>query len=209
MATFEAKSSSASHYVTGKPCKNGHLTKRRVSDNHCVECDKMRRKMYYANNIELVSLRAKEKRNDNPEFWRERERHYYHNDIEAYRKRSLKYAANHRDEASETARQFYINNIEHCANISKLYRQNNPGKLAAISAKRYAQILKATPRWANFELIETFYVKSNTLTKVTGIQHEVDHIVPLQGKFVSGLHVENNLQVLTKDENNRKSNKHE
>lgn len=44
------------------------------------------------------------------------------------------------------------------------------------------------------------------MTLATGIPHEVDHVVPLLGKTVSGLHVENNLRVIPMLENRRKSN---
>lgn len=45
------------------------------------------------------------------------------------------------------------------------------------------------------------------LTRRTGIVHEVDHIVPLQGENVCGLHVETNLRVITKAANREKSNR--
>lgn len=79
----------------------------------------------------------------------------------------------------------------------------------AISAKRHAAQLNRTPSWADIEAIRAIYRKARDLTKSTGIEHHVDHIIPLQGRLVSGLHVENNLQILTGHENCRKNNRFE
>jgi hypothetical protein len=65
---------------------------------------------------------------------------------------------------------------------------------------------QALPSWADLKKIEEFYMNSSRLTQETKIKHEVDHIVPLQGKMVCGLHVENNLQILTKTDNIKKRN---
>jgi hypothetical protein len=61
--------------------------------------------------------------------------------------------------------------------------------------------------WANQEAIAAFYAKAALLTRTTGRTHVVDHIVPLKGRTVSGLHVENNLRIVERFENARKANK--
>jgi hypothetical protein len=63
--------------------------------------------------------------------------------------------------------------------------------------------------WANVEAIAALYATAALLTRTTGRSHFVDHIVPLKGRKVSGLHVENNLRIIERSENARKSNKWE
>jgi 5-methylcytosine-specific restriction endonuclease McrA len=97
--------------------------------------------------------------------------------------------------------------------IVKSYRyaadNNNKPRRNAITAKRHSAKLKRTPPWLteyHLSQIKRFYQEAKELESSTGIKHHVDHIVPLQGKNVSGLHVPWNLQILTAVENCSKNN---
>ena len=79
-----------------------------------------------------------------------------------------------------------------------------PDKWREMVARRRAAKLRATPPWLTGEQIKEMvkiYKEAAMIEARTGVQHYVDHIVPLQGKNVSGLHVPWNLQILTADEN--------
>jgi hypothetical protein len=64
------------------------------------------------------------------------------------------------------------------------------------------RLVKATPAWADLEVIREYYRLARRAGK------EVDHIVPIAGKNVCGLHVLNNLQMLSRSENASKGNRH-
>jgi len=90
------------------------------------------------------------------------------------------------------------------------WRLGNKHKQAVYSAKKRSEMLLRTPKWLDaqaFEQIEEYYFTAHMLGMHTGSHYHVDHIVPLRGKLVSGLHVPWNLQVLTQLENQRKKNK--
>lgn len=91
----------------------------------------------------------------------------------------------------------------------KAWTKNNPHKVNAIRVKYRLAKLYRTPKWLtknNWIEINWAYQIAHEKTIRTNIRHEVDHIIPLQGENVSGLHVPWNLQILTKSENSSKRN---
>ena len=91
---------------------------------------------------------------------------------------------------------------------NRVWFANNKDKRAAYQAKRKATILQRTPAWdPDAHLIVAKYQLAAMLTKASGIEHHVDHIIPLQGRKVSGLHVFSNLRVIPGSDNVKKSNK--
>ena len=89
------------------------------------------------------------------------------------------------------------------------YKKLNPAKANANKAKRKAAKNLRTPAWLteiDYERIQNQYKLASILTKLHGEPWHIDHIIPLQGKLVSGLHVPSNLQVLRGSENCSKQN---
>jgi hypothetical protein len=99
--------------------------------------------------------------------------------------------------------QYYLENKEKI----QQYMKSIQSKRTATERKRKVRKLNAMPYWANSDLIEFQYIKAKFMEWFTGEKYHVDHIIPLQGENVCGLHVEYNLQVLPATENIKKSNK--
>lgn len=116
------------------------------------------------------------------------------------------YAANKARRAAYW-REWYEANKQKRAMSYAAWAKTNKHVVNALIAKRTAAKRHADVSWADTSAIKNIYAMAARLTKETGIAHEVDHIYPLQGEHVSGLHCEANLQVLTKTENIIKSNK--
>ena len=128
---------------------------------------------------------------------------------EAQRKGVLHYFTGKRCKYGHAAARFTSTRC--CIQCNKTHSQQwtklNSDKENAKTARRRAHKKNATPFWANQAEITRFYVKVKEFEQLTGIDHHVDHIYPLKSDFLCGLHVENNLQILTAEENIYKHNK--
>ena len=86
-------------------------------------------------------------------------------------------------------------------------RRADPSYKATLRAKKIGRI----PKWLSSEdrwMIKEVYYLARLRTKLTGIQFDVDHVIPMNGKNVCGLHVPTNMQVITHSENSRKGNRY-
>ena len=91
---------------------------------------------------------------------------------------------------------------------STIWKKNNPVKVKMADARRRAAKLNRTPKWldvVDVAEIEFTYEYAAAL-RSCGLNYHVDHVLPLQGKKVSGLHAPSNLQVVYWKENLRKGN---
>jgi hypothetical protein len=97
-------------------------------------------------------------------------------------------------------------NRERFRELAKRCRQKTMDRVVARNIQRLQRIKRATPQWADKLAIQDVYVLARVLSREIGLQLDVDHVVPLNGKLVSGLHCESNIQLLPKKENQMKSN---
>lgn len=121
------------------------------------------------------------------------------------------YYKNNKDKLALSARIYYQKNKNHCRLRHKKWTLKNTARSSKIKAKYRAAKINSAPNWLSendYKWIEWIYVQRQRLTEFTGIMHHVDHIHPLQGKNICGLHVPWNLQILTATENLNKSNKY-
>lgn len=88
----------------------------------------------------------------------------------------------------------------------KNYKASNPNVIRAQASRRRASKNNATPVWANKSAIDLFFLKIKELEQRWDVELHGDHIVPLKSKYVCGLHVEYNLQILSAEDNLRKHN---
>lgn len=111
-----------------------------------------------------------------------------------------KYYKNNQESIKQKSKLWHDNNSERSRELKSKWQSLNRGACNAKTAKRRASKLQATPGWADLDRIRDIY-------KNCPEGYHVDHIIPLQGRDICGLHVPENLQYLTAEENIRKGNK--
>ena len=180
----EAKLLGVSFYYTGKLCINNHNSKRKTINGVCYVCALENTKKWLKERPEYCRNRVKKWQDSN------QERHKIQ-----HANRCKKYRETKKQAVYETG---------------KKYRQSNKAKVLSWARKRQANKLNATPKWLtkqHFIDMECKYSVAEMLTLNGYEPYQVDHIIPLQGKTVCGLHVPWNLQIITATQNRKKGNK--
>jgi len=179
----DARALGLKRYFTGKPCKRGHVAERRVSIKGCVLCQ-----------LELGDK------------WRR-------NNLAKDSAKSAKYRARHGDKVLARKRLKYDLDPKKYHEAVRRWEKNHPEQHRAIrnaiSARYRAASLQATPPWLTADdhgMMLCLYDNAVSLSEAAGIKFDVDHIVPLNGETVCGLHVPWNLRVIAASKNRSKGN---
>jgi hypothetical protein len=114
---------------------------------------------------------------------------------------------NHIEQVNQTTRRYYHDNKEQKLESNNQYRKDNTHKVNACVGKRRATRVLATPSWYEQDKIEFLFLKAREWSEILGCKIQVDHIIPLTNKKVCGLHCFDNLQLLERSINIKKSNK--
>ena len=181
----KAKSIGAKYYFTGEPCKHGHVSPRKTKGS-CVEC------------LKVEWEKANTTRSD---YFRN------YNKSEAGQKAKRKYYEANKENVIARAQ---ARPDEDKRRYKKNHKVSNPDMYKEMTSLRRRRFRNATPKWltdVHKMEIRLKYRLAIELSRLTGERHAVDHIVPLHGDTVCGLHVPWNLQVLTQKDNLLKYNK--
>jgi hypothetical protein len=89
---------------------------------------------------------------------------------------------------------------------SKRFREAHPDVKNIDTSVRRRRARQQTPKWTTLKQLRCFYAAASRVSKCLGVAHHVDHIYPLRGRTISGLHVANNLQILPAVQNLQKRN---
>ena len=181
----EAQELGVKYYFTGEPCKHGHIAPRKTKGS-CVEC------------LKVEWQEAAEKRAD---YFRE------YNKRENVKERKNAWYEVNREQVIQAAatRPLEVKRV-----YQKAWKERNVVWVRADTKSRRRKHRLATPKWLSRKQkseIRQIYQIAITMSKTTGEQYVVDHIVPLRSELVCGLHVPWNLRVIPQQENLLKSNK--
>lgn len=202
----------------------------------CIECHKIKRKEQYSLNAtkthkDYYYENHEERKTYAREWHRANKKRLEAKTTPEERKAKRHEIYVRRAEQAKAARKaYYEKNIDRCREAAKKRReaailtdeqraaraqyrkshyQANKEKSFEYTIRRSRTMRGQTPSWADIEAMRTIYKTCIDMNKEAGcIAYHVDHVIPLRGKEVSGLHVPDNLRIVPAIENLKKGTKH-
>lgn len=165
----------------------------------CKVCKNAFQRKSYADNPHAILASNKKYRDNNKETINEKRRVKYNTD------------SDYRSTVNKNNTKNYIKNRSDRLAKMREYRIKNKSKILSDVNMRKKKVKRATPPWLSplqKQQIVDIYSHARDCFVCTGETYDVDHIIPIAGKTVCGLHVPWNLQVLPSDMNRKKWNKH-
>lgn len=174
----------------------------------CKQCATQKQKDRYASNPEKYIARSADYQRSRPGYASDKAKAYRTAKPEKVKADNQRYYKDNKEKAAADNKQWRSKNAEQRKAYLAEWNIKNADARAALHAKRRAAKLQAIPPWSNQQAIREFYIEAQFLTKVTGDEYQVDHIVPLQSSEVCGLHVPANLRVIPAKLNSAKRNRY-
>ena len=180
-----AKAIGLKRYFSGKLCAHGHVCERVAGSGLCDDCRL------------ILGRKHDEARRSGDQR-------------KAYMAGYLAdYVKENREDVRRNARKHYALNRPLMAERGKAFRESNKDLYRGLCHERRAKVKNRIPGWCGkpeLKAIRAMHKEAKRLEALTGIVFHVDHIIPIAGRLVSGLHVPENMQILTKQQNLAKLN---
>ena len=178
----------------------------------CKECNRLLALKYRNENLEKARASSRNWAKKNPKKATENKLRWAKENREKVLQQGKEYHARNRGNRLAAQKAVRAANPEKYRELTKVWRKENMGYVLAKNAERRAAKMQRTPAWLteiDLKNIKALYIKARQKTESTGEPWHVDHIIPLQGELVSGLHVPSNLRVIPGIENLKKRHKYE
>lgn len=181
-------------------------------ENVCRQCVAIYMSEYRKNNKERIAQLKKDWKIANSEHVKMKDKAYSLAYPERRDRARLKWMLANPEEHNRSKAKYAENNKDLIKLSGRNWCIKNRDKLRAKDARRRSAKLDRTPMWETTkdrESIAHIYWLANEFSKAFDVKYHVDHIIPLQGKLVSGLHTPLNLQILPAIDNMKKSNSYD
>ena len=180
-------------------CVNGHLAERN-DFGRCKECQREADKRWRERHPKKALKRARDWDRKNPERRRENARNSRARKSELINQKQREWRAKNPDKTRIYLRTYFEKNRELFKRLNEKWKALNPDKVRTMGRRGQAARRACMPKWADRTAIKAIYDKCP-------VGHHVDHVLPIKGKNVCGLHVPENLQYLPAIENIKKGNR--